>query len=221
MSNLVLKFSLQNIKIIPLIYIAFVLCTTGLPLYLGGYCFMKKIPLTRGKFAFVDDEDYDRLIGFNWTANKAKGVNKKGEPNYRAMKNKSEKCRYIYMHRMIMNVTDPKIWVDHKDRNPLNNRKKNLRLCNAQQSACNVVREKTTNSSKYRGVYLTRKYTKKIKKDGGISLWESKIPMWRAIIHADGKSKHLGWFRNEKKAALAYNQAALKYQGEFAVLNKI
>jgi len=41
-----LKFSFQNIKIIPLTYIAFVLCTTGLPLYLGGYYFMKEtIPM--------------------------------------------------------------------------------------------------------------------------------------------------------------------------------
>lgn len=38
-----MKFSFKDIKIIPLIYIAFVLCTTGLPLYVSGYFFMKPI----------------------------------------------------------------------------------------------------------------------------------------------------------------------------------
>ena len=43
--------------------------------------------------------------------------------------------------------------------------------------------------------------------------------MWGAFIKIDGKSKYLGWFRNEIEAAKAYDEAAKKYHKEFANLN--
>src|ERR1700681_3759268 len=48
-----LKFNNKNIKIIPLLYIAFVFCTTGLPLYSSGCIFMGSDKIQRQKICGI------------------------------------------------------------------------------------------------------------------------------------------------------------------------
>lgn len=172
---------------------------------------MKKIKLTKGKYALVDDSDFDWLNGFNWFANEM------SHGKYRVMRNKTKSNPFIYMHRMVLGLSDTSKKIDHKDRNPLNNQRDNLRICNDRQNACNTTSAKNS-TSKYLGVCLSRQEQKYKTKKG----WKiSKSEAWRATIFKDRKQIDLGRFKNEKDAARAYNEAAIIYHGEFANLNII
>lgn len=174
----------------------------GLPQFLGATSFMKEIQLTRGLTTTVDDEDYEFLNQWKWQAHgKA--------PNFYAYRGKwiEGKKRGIHMHRLVMGVTDPIIRVDHKDMNPLNNQKSNLRPCTISQNNANSKSRKGS-GSKYIGVCPYR-----------------KKPMsrlrWRATIGKDKKVYHIGFFDTQEEAALAYNNKAIELHGEFANLNII
>jgi hypothetical protein len=155
----------------------------------------KLLPLSKGKFAIVDAEDYDRLNKYKWHVSKSSRT-------FYASRNKNRRSfrREMYMHRLIINVP-PGMFVDHIDHNGLNNRRSNLRLCTAQQNARNH-RPQLRGSSKYKGVS-----------------WRQDGKVFRALIWHNGKSINLGRFKNEIDAAKAYDKAAKKYFGEFAYLN--
>lgn len=157
---------------------------------------MKEIKITRNRVALVDDEDYGYLNQHKWTAQR----NRNGGVYYavRRIGNK-----HISMHRVIMKITDPKIFVDHIDHEGLNNRKYNLRLCSNSDNKKNV-RSRIGSTSKYLGVN-----------------WHKPLNKWRAGIKFNGKNIHLGYSHDEKEAALLYNKFAKKYHGEFANLNSI
>jgi len=96
-----------------------------------------------------------------------------------------------------MNVTDPKIQIDHIDNNPLNNQRSNLRECTNQQNSFNKSKNKN-NKSGFKGVYFD-KYANK----------------YKAQIQINNKVKHLGRFDTAEEAHEAYKKSALEYHGEF------
>lgn len=153
---------------------------------------MKLIPLTLGKFAQVDDEDYDFLMQWKWWASKKKHT-------YYAISRIDNK--EVVMHR-IVNKTPDDLFCDHKDRDGLNNQSDNLRGCTTEQNLWNRKPHKTNKStSQYKGVYLCHgKY-------------------WSSRISYSGKTIHLGHFKTEIEAAKAHDDAAKKHHGEFAYLN--
>jgi hypothetical protein len=108
----------------------------------------------------------------------------------------------VYAARMIMRA-HRRQFVDHIDRDPLNNERSNLRFCTKQQNQRNQGMRKC-NSSGYKGVARVK-----------------HSPRWRAFLKVSYKQIHLGMFDTKEEAALAYNRAALKYYGEFACLNVI
>lgn len=157
---------------------------------------MKLIQLSKGFKAQIDDSDYDLVIPFRWYTNEyRKGI-------YRAMKNASESSPEMYMHRLIMNALKGQT-VDHQDRNGLNNQRYNLRLCTHGQNLSNQGLH-ADNTSGLKGAY-----------------WSKKDCAWFSNIRHEGKTKFLGYFSTPKDAAKAYDEAALKFRGEFAATNRM
>ena len=158
---------------------------------------MKEIVLTQGKVALVDDEDYEYLNQWKWRTTKSRKKYYASRASYVSGKRKT-----IFMHRVIMN-TPVGMETDHIDGNELNNVRSNLRIVTSRQNKLNV---KPYANRKYVGVYI---YHKK---------GHSYI---KASIHHNGRNISLGNYPSEEEAALAYNEAALKYRGEYAYLNVV
>ena len=150
---------------------------------------MKTIPLTQGKFALVDDEDFERLSKYHWT--------------YDESNNRAHRIGIMMSHAVIQADN----WLDHRDGNGLNNQKSNLRLCTRSQNQQNQRKQKRKTSSKYKGVHF---YTSRKK-------WQAYISFLNIL--GQKIKKHLGYFMSEKDAARAYDEAARFYHKEFAALN--
>ena len=162
-----------------------------------GYPF-RRIPLTQGKYAIVDPEDYERLSKYKWHAHKA--------PHtfyaVRSLTNgKKQPRKNAQMHNLIIEVP-PGMFIDHINHNGLDNRKANLRPATRTQNIWHRKKFKRPSRSRYKGVD-----------------WSKTQKKWRARIRVNGKRIYLGSFKNELQAAKAYDAAAKKYHGEFAVLN--
>ena len=151
----------------------------------------KMIPLTQGKVALVDDEDYKRISRRKWNASKHRNT---------WYARCSEVFPALKMHREIMHAPEG-VQVDHVNGNGLDNRKKNLRLCTHAQNLRNSQKYKN-NSSGYKGVH-----------------WNKKRGVYQAYIMADRRHLYLGAFHTAELAARAYDRAARQYHGDYARLN--
>jgi len=155
---------------------------------------MKQIPLSQGKFAVVDDEDFEILNQHKWSALKCK--NKFYAKRRLTLPGGNQKT--ILMHRVIIGLADTKILCDHRDGNGLNNQKHNLRACSHSENLSNRGAN-SNNTSGHKGVS-----------------WNKYCKKWEAYIKKDGKKKNLGLFADIQDAARAYDAAAKIYFGEFA-----
>ena len=152
---------------------------------------MKYIPLTKGKYAIVDDDDFEYLNQWKWCMTGFYAG--RGIGNY---KNRGR----IYLHRVIMG--EPKgSEVDHINFDKLDNRKSNLRVCSKADNRRHVGLRKN-NTSGFKGVS-----------------WHKLVKKWYATIQVDGKQISKGWFENRIDAAKEYDRLSKKYHGDFAHLN--
>lgn len=150
------------------------------------------LPLTNSKLEVIlDQEDYIKLKKYKWSIGKNGYVRPSNGEGF-------------LLHRKILNITDKKIHIDHINDNKLDNRKKNLRICNNQQNTSNKKKLVGNFTSKYKGVS-----------------WEKRVKKWRSTITYYYKQVHIGTFVNEEDAALAYNEKAKELFGEFARLNEV
>jgi len=159
---------------------------------------LRKIKLTQGKYALVDDADYDRINKYNWYFTHY-GYAARKTPKAERDKGRAS---VIYMHREILNAMEGSD-VDHVDGNRLNNQSNNLRICSRSENLRNQRKAKNT-TSKYKGV-----------------CWQERDKKWQVYIYHGKKNHYLGYFDKEEDAAGAYNEEAIKHHGEYAYLNKI
>jgi hypothetical protein len=88
------------------------------------------IPLTRNMWALCDAHWFHNLSQFCWVADL--GANGRWYARGRVGN------KHVRMQRFIMGVTDPKIYVDHKEREAtLDNREENLRISTPSQNKSN------------------------------------------------------------------------------------
>lgn len=153
------------------------------------------IPLTQGQIAIVDVEDFERLSEFNWAAHRTTCGRK-----FIADRRLHGTDRHIKMHRDVLRLLKGEE-ADHKNGNPLDNRKGNLRKCERPQNMANRGL-RADNTSGFMGVSWSKKHRK-----------------WLAAVSANGNRICVGQFDDATEAAKARDVRAMELHGEFAVLN--
>ncbi len=154
---------------------------------------MKKILLTQGAVAMVDDADFEQVNRYRWC------LSKDVRSSYAMRRRGNTRER---MHRFILGLSSGNgLEVDHIDDNGLNNQKSNLRICSRSENK-RRARKRSDSQSPYKGVRPPRKGHR-----------------WEASIEAKGKRLHLGSFTTAEEAAHAYDRVAIKLFGKFARLN--
>jgi len=169
---------------------------------------MRQIPIWKGNhhhreftglYAIVDDEDYERVKQWHWTL-------AEGYPLGHVKKN--GKWVKVHLHRFVMKAKRG-ILIDHKDRMPLNCQKDNLRECTRAENGWNREKPKSTKSkSRFKGVQW--KPTNNNDKTKG---------KWMARIIVNNRNYHIGYFKTQEQAGLAYDLWALQLHKQFAVTN--
>lgn len=159
----------------------------------------RTIQISAGYTATVDEENYDELIPYLWTASVLK--NRNGEISivyaWRWTSAKDGPKKKVYMHRQILGITDPSIDVDHKDHDGLNNTRENLRT-GSRTSNLGNKRMAVNNTSGYKGVS-----------------WYKPTKKWRARIHFQRRLIFIGYFLRKEDAAMAYEKKARELFGDF------
>lgn len=129
----------------------------------------------------IDKEDFKSVSKYTWWIK---------ENNYVYTNVTVESKRTsLYLHRLILNAPKGKE-VDHINHNPLDNRKKNLRICNKSQ---NNINKKNMYS--------------------GVNKFRNK---WRARIKKDNKEIHLGIFNSREEALKARKKSEIKLFGIYS-----
>lgn len=152
---------------------------------------MKFITLTNtDRLAIIDAEDYEQISKYKWWLS---------PQGYAVRKSKGK----TYMMHRILTQAKGDEYVDHANRQKLDNRKTNLRLCDQSYNMANM-KIPFNNTSGYKGVA----YNKNEKK-------------YKAYICRKGMRYYLGTYIDAEDAAKAYNLKAEELFGEYARLNNV
>lgn len=149
---------------------------------------MKLLPLTSGGHALVDDADYEALARYRW---------RQRRDGYVVRSDRSIPSRQRRLHQDLAGPGEG--YVDHIDRNKLNNQRGNLRRVTVRQNATN---RSPQGASRFKGVTRHKRAGK-----------------WQTAITVDGAFRYLGLRETEEEAARLYDAAAREAFGDFAYLN--
>lgn len=141
---------------------------------------MKELSVSGGYVTQVDDDIYERF---------------RNTPLFSAVRPHTVYvfCKQGLLHRLIMGLKDPKVEVDHKDHNGLNNQRSNFRRANRTQNAQNG-KDSGRNKTGFRGVH-----------------YDGKRRKFRASICINKKAKHLGYYSTPEEASQVYKEAVTRY----------
>jgi hypothetical protein len=145
---------------------------------------MKQIDLRNSGIALVDDDDYEYLSKSKWYLSKG-GYAIHGEASNGIKP-------FAKMHRIIMNINDCKIKIDHINGIKTDNRKENLRIATLAQNVHNSCKRINTKNN-YKGTQYIKR----------LNLWQSRCRM-------NGEDYYLGVYKTEIAAAYSYNKKALE-----------
>lgn len=147
------------------------------------------IELNHGKVAIIDLADEALVRPYRWRAFQT-------EWGYWY----AATSKATLLHRFLLDA--PKgLRVDHINRDTLDCRRANLRLCTVSQNNANAKRPRH-NKSGFKGVS-----------------YDSKNDRWYACISVNDKTRAIGTYSTPEEAARAYDDAAREIHGEFARLN--
>lgn len=170
---------------------------------------MVEIELSRGYKSKIDDEDYELVTRYKWHANPK--TFKNGKVYVRAAAriwHKEEKRYYNWTLANWIMQPSKGLVVDHINRDPLDNRRRNLRICTQSENIFNKESSNLNRTSKYRGVHFDKSRAHRKKH-------------WMANLNHEGKSYRIGRFETEVEAAKAYNKLAKELYNSPWILNNI
>jgi|SRR5579859_566306 len=159
---------------------------------------MKQIPLSRGQVAMVDDEDYEWLCQWKWSAFWSPSA--RSFYAHRCSSRREGKTHSIYMHREILGLKhgDSRIG-DHVDpEQTLDNRRSNLRIATRTENRRNSVKQRD-NTSGFKGVSFHK-----------------RIGKYQAQLNINGVRKSLGYRTTPEEAHVLYREAVKLHHGEYA-----
>ena len=146
-----------------------------------------------GRHTLVDASDYEDLMQYSWYVHKEKNC-ASGE---RYVAEARVNGKYIHMSRYLMKAKPGQI-VDHINRNPLDNRRANLRFVTRSQNRHNMLRRH--NKAGHKGIYKVL-----------------NLDLYTAEVSIKGKKYNLGYFKKKREAIKVYREFVTKRLKEFAV----
>lgn len=141
------------------------------------------ITTAKGQNIYADAEDLEKLSRYSWCIS-AKGY------AVASINNHVKK-----MHQYLIDIPDGMV-VDHINRNKLDNRRTNLRICTAKENGRNI-----SSKNKVHGIRKT------------------PCGKYSVRITADRKERYIGTFSSYAEAVEARHEAEDKYHGEYGYHN--
>lgn len=152
---------------------------------------MIQIPLSRGRFAVIDECDA-HLASFSWHCH-SEGNGSSGFYAARNFYKEIGRGTMFLHHAVVGQPVNRSYRIDHINGNGLDNRRENLRVVSHRANMTNC---KAHRQGKPAGFY-----------------WSNQKKKWIGQIVVGGKKKHLGYFDDQEKASRAY-QVARQLLGE-------
>lgn len=149
------------------------------------------VELKGGQWALIDTADVDLVAQYSWRTR----VREDG----RMYAVTASREKSIFMHRLILGLSNPKILTDHRNHDGLDNRRENIRPCSNAQNQWNS-RLPQHNTTGFKGVERCGNH-------------------WNAVLFSNRKRISDGPFATPREAALAYDRLAIQHRGTFAATN--